>query len=84
MNDPNRPWIMTVMVADKNQYGEYFVCIFSHKPTAEELEEMDFNEDDAFDLLTDGECGLLDGQGSRRYRLAQYEYAVDYAEKNLP
>jgi hypothetical protein len=80
----NEPYILTVAVADSNQHGEYFVAIFSHRPTVEELEEMDFDEEDAECLLIDGVCGTLDGKGSRRYRLTQYEYAVDYAEESLP
>lgn len=74
----SKVWILTVRVADFNQHGEYFDAVFNEKPTEEQLLDMDFTEDDACELLEDGLCGLLDGPGSREYKLEAREPNLSY------
>jgi hypothetical protein len=47
-------WVVTVKYNDYDQHGEYFVSVFTNKPTFQELKELTKEDDITVDKLTKG------------------------------
>lgn len=47
-------WVLTYVVNDYDQYGEYFLAVFKEKPTLGELMDGDIPEDYAQSCLDTG------------------------------
>ena len=69
-------WVITRAINEYNQYGDYFVCVFSHKPSSSEVMDVlgcDFEL--AWHIIEGG--GRL-GYEHTWYYLTEMESGIEY------